>query len=232
MIDQIDILHKTSEYGNEQLLPVQLETIFWILMSINVVFIAIAKSLNQTYISSLFTTAILNRQLLQKIQEELKLNSASSILLTITYFNSIAVLVSYLAAKQYGNLALIIAGILIGGALIKWFIMWFISFIGENRSGIAEHGMNHLIYYQVTGLILTPILIFSHFFSENVYYYIVLGCLVFAGLIIIFRELQSIGRALKARIGVLYIILYLCTLEILPLVLFMYAFVNDFAGLN
>ena len=160
------------------------------------------------------------------------MNSASSVLLTFTYFISVAVLASYTFSQGYGVLSLVIFGILVGGALVKWFFMWFISFISENRSGILEHSMNHLIYYQVLGLILTPILIFSHFFPSEIYRYFVVGCLIITGLVILYRELQSIGRAIKARIGVLYIILYLCTLEILPLVLLIFAFVNDFAGLN
>lgn len=228
----MDILNKTSEIGNEILLPAQMDLIFWILMLGNLVLIAISKTLNQSYLGVLFTTGVMNRQLLQKIQEELKLNSASSILLTLTYFNSVALIATYAISEGYGTLALLIAAILIGGLLIKWFFMWTVSFIGETRSGIAEHGMNHLIYYQIGGIILTPILIFSHFLPFNTYTYIIIGCLIFIGVLILFREIQSIGRAIKARIGALYIILYLCTLEILPLVLFIYAFVNDFNGLN
>jgi hypothetical protein len=230
--DPIELFHTTSELGPAFNLPVQFETIFWILMSLNLVLIAISKTLNQNYFGVLLSTAVMNRQLLQKTQEELRLNSASSLLLTFTYFNCVAVLSAFLLSNGYGMFALIISGVLIGGVLIKWLVMWFVSFIGESRSGIAEHGMNHLVYYQVGGLILTPILILCHFFPEHTYHYVALVCLVFIGLLILVREFQSMARALKARVGVLYIILYLCTLEILPLALIVYAFVNDFAGLN
>ena len=128
-------------------------------MLTNLVLIAVSKTLNQTYLSVLFTTGVSNRQLLQKIQEELKLSSASSILLTFTYFNCVALIAAYALSEGYGTLALIIAGVLIGGMLIKWFFMWTVTFIGETKSGITEHGMNHLIYYQIGGIILTPILI-------------------------------------------------------------------------
>jgi hypothetical protein len=232
VLDQVEIISSVSELGNESFISRHLDLVFWILMSINLLAIAIAKTTNQSYIKVLFSTAILNRQLLQKTQEELKLGSTSSILLTLTYFNAIAVLATYIAFDGHGVVALILGGIFILGVLIKWLFMWFVSFLSENRGGIAEHGMNHLIYYQVGGIILTPILIISHFFPANLYGIIVVSSIVIVGILILLREIQSLGRAFKARISVLYIILYLCTLEILPLVLLIYAFVNDFNGLN
>ena len=201
-------------------------------MGANLILIALAKNFNQDYFRALFRTAIVNRHLLQNTQEELKLQGAPSILLTFTYFTNLAVLLAYAALNEYGLFMMIILGILVGAALLKWAAMWSVMFIVEQRSGIVEHGMNHLIYYQVGGLILTPILIVSHFFPDEIYRPIVFGCLIFAGILLLFRDIQSIGRAIKARISPLYIILYLCTLEIMPFVLIIYAFVNKNTGLN
>ncbi|UKN03635.1 DUF4271 domain-containing protein [Paracrocinitomix mangrovi] len=213
-------------------LHINYEVIFWICMAINLLFIAIAKTLNQQYISLLFNTAIYNRYLIQNTQEELKLNSTSSILLTITYFLNLAALSSYQLAFGYNEVILYFVGTLLAASLIKWLVMWILIFVTENRSGISEHIMNHFIFYQLGGIILTPILILSHFFNENIHETIVLACLIFAGFLILFREAQSILRALKARISILYIILYLCTLELVPLILIINVFVTDSAGLN
>ena len=188
--------------------------------------------MDHNYISALFNTAIINRQLLQNTQEELKLGSTSSILLTLIYFNNLAIMFTYLAFEAYGIFMLVILGILLAAALVKWLAMWSIMFVGEYRSGVTEHGMNHLIFYQVGGIILTPVLFISHFFPNEIYHFIIIGCLIFAGVLLIYRDIQSIGRAIKARVSPLYIILYLCTLEIMPLVLIMYAFVNKNSGLN
>lgn len=208
------------------------EMFFWILMGANIILIALAKNLNQNYFRALFRTAIFNRHLLQNVQEELKLQSASSILLTLTYFTNLAVLFSFALSSDYGKFMLILLGVLVGAALIKWAAMWSAMFVVEQRSGIIEHGMNHLIFYQVGGLILTPILIVSHFFPSEIYELIVFGCLIFTGVLLLYRDVQSIGRAIKVRISPLYIILYLCTLEIMPFVLIIYAFVNNNTGLN
>jgi hypothetical protein len=208
------------------------EFYFWILMGASLLCIAIAKTSNQYYFGSLFTTAIINRQLLQKTQEELKLNSTSSILLTLNYFLTTALLVVYIAQGEYQVITLYIFAGLLAGTLFKWAGMWFLAHLTQNRQGIAEHGMNHLIYYQVGGLVIAPILFLSHFFPDNIYYVIVFGCLIFLVFLLLFREIQSIARALKARVAPLYIILYLCTLELMPLVLIIYAFVVNFVGLN
>ena len=228
MLNGLEILN----VGSGTVIGVHYEVYFWVLMSLNLILISIAKTLNQNYIGSLFSTAIINRQLLQKTQEELKLGSASSILLTVTYFTSIAALVSFVAVQEYGNTVLLLIGILLGSALFKWVLMWLLSFIIQFRGGIVEHGMNHLIYYQVAGIILTPILILTHFLPVESYQFVAWGSLIIAVLIILVREIQSIGRALKSRVSVLYILLYLCTLELMPLVLIIYAFVNNSAGLN
>lgn len=218
--------------GVGEILNVNYEVYFWILMGLSIVLIAVAKTSNQEYIGSLFSTALINRTLLQRIQEDLKLGSTSSISLTAVYFFNLAILLSYISTTAYGSWALLLLAILVGAALVKWLIIQSFVFVTENRAGVMEHGMNHLIYYQVTGLILTPILFLTHFFDASIYHYVVIGCLIFCGLAILFREIQSIARALKARVSPLYIILYLCTLELMPLVLIIYAFVTNSNGLN
>lgn len=213
-------------------LAIDYQFYFWLLMVLNLLFIGVARTSNQQYISSLFRTALVNRQLMQTTQEELKLGSTSSILLTCTYFFNVAILLNYLVVQNHGISILLFLGILVGAALIKWMAMWSLIFVTENKRGVVEHGMNHLIYFQVGGLILTPILLLSHYLQPDYYEKVVSGLAIFLGLLILFREIQSIARAIKSRVGGLYIILYLCTLELMPLVLIIYAFVVDNAGLN
>jgi Domain of unknown function (DUF4271) len=220
------------EIGVGSLLKPNYEVYFWVLMGINLVLIAAAKTINQGYFSLLFRTAIINRNLLQNTKEDLKLNSTSSILLTLTYFLNISLISAYYLENNYSQLALILIGIFIGSAILKWTIMRFLKFVSEAKFGIHEHGMNHLIYYQIGGIILTPILFFSHFLKDSIHQYVIIGCLVFAAGLLLLREFESIARALNARISPIYIIFYLCTLELMPLVLILYLFVSNSNGLN
>ena len=88
----------------------------------------------------------------------------------------------------------------------------------------------HLYYFQVMGLIALPIYVLSYFLapSENQGYflnhvftkiniYFLTACIF--SIILIIREFKSLFTALSNRISLFYIILYLCTLEILPLIL-------------
>ena len=232
MLNELEILEKTNQVGQEIHLTRAMDIVFWILMGLNLIFIAIAKTLRPGYLRSLFSTAIINRQLLQNFEEDLKLYSFSSFLLSFTYFSSIGVLISQLSIGGYGMYALFVIAILIGVFISKWFSMWLISFVTENKSGILEHSLNHLVYFQVTGVILTPIVILTHYLPGEIQLWTIWICFGLSALSILIRELQTIARALKARISLLYIILYLCTLELLPLVVFIYAFDNKIIGLN
>jgi hypothetical protein len=77
----------------------------------------------------------------------------------------------------------------------------------------------HLKYYQFIGLLTLPIFILTYFIkAESKIYFIVLAFIIYCILIII-REVEIFLTALQEKISLLYIILYLCTLEILPLIL-------------
>ena len=88
----------------------------------------------------------------------------------------------------------------------------------------------HLYYFQVLGLIVLPIYVLSFYLGDNIAqdsflngYFTKMNLYFVAALlfitIIIIREIKSLLTALNNRISLLYIILYLCTLEILPLIL-------------
>lgn len=221
-----------SELTEQIPLELDYELVFWIFIGINLTFFAIAKTSNQNYFKSLFTTAIINRQLNQNVQEDLKLSSTSSILLTLTYFTSLALLISHLAFGEHSIGALFLFSVLLGASLLKWAVIMSISFLTQTKNGILEHIYNHFIFFQIGGILLTFILFATHFFSTTWQEYISIGLAIIIGLLVLIREAQSLLRALKARVPVLYIILYLCTLELLPLVVLIYGLTNNFKGLN
>ena len=224
---------KTNSNLIEQIpLEIDYEVVFWIFIGLNLVFFAIAKSTNQNYFKSLFTTAIINRQLNQNLQEDLKLTSTASILLTLTYFTSLSLIISHLAFGEYSIGALLLFAILTGLILLKWAIVMSIAYLTQTKNGILEHVYNHFIFFQIGGIVLTFILFATHFLPATWQEYISIGLAVIIGLLVLLREIQSLLRALKARVPVLYIILYLCTLELLPLTVIIYGLTNEFKGLN
>lgn len=180
-------------------LEIDYEIVFWLFIGLNLVFFAIAKNSNQNYFKSLFTTAIINRQLNQNLQEDLKLTSTASVLLTITYFTSLALIISHLAFGEHSIAAILLFSILVGMSLLKWAIVMSIAFLTQTKIGILEHIYNHFIFFQVGGIILTFILFATHFLPSAYQEYISIGLAVLIGLLILLREIQSLLRALKGK---------------------------------
>ena len=97
-------------------------------------------------------------------------------------------------------------------------IIRLLGFIFESRDGLSEHWMNHLIYFQLVAVILTPVLALTHFLAQSVQGALFYGFAFFLVTAILVREAQSIIRALRQRVSIVYIILYLCALELIPLI--------------
>lgn len=160
-------------------------------------------------------------------------NNFNSSQITLKKFSSLALLLNYYLIGSLfiwqiliitkssfisSNLLFaIILGGLIGINIIKFLFISLIDLIFKRK--IHFHIKLHISYFQISGLILFPIYVLSFFapLETKVTTYIIAGILF--GLTLIIRELKSLFIALNNRISFLYIILYLCTLEILPLIL-------------
>lgn len=201
-------------------------------MAVNLIIIALIQTLNRGYIRLLFSTAINNRQLINNLRENLNLGKLTSILLNLPYFNCLAVIVWMAMKSNADYLVVIISLILIGMALFKLFVIRIISVLSNTKIGLQEHLLNHLIFFQVGGIVLTPILIFTHYIPERYVNLLLISLVSIVGLFIIVRELQSLTRAVQYKVSIFYIILYLCTLEILPFIVGFRVFILNSGVLN
>lgn len=222
-----ELINSATDLGNTIEVDRSFNIIFWILILVNLICLSASKSLNSSYLKSLFTTGIFNRQLLQNFQEELRLFSLSSFLLTLAYLNCLALILSMYFLQGVASESLMILGGVAVVLLLKFGVMWLTGFFAQSTAGIYEHFLNHLVYMQIAGIILTPLLIFTFYLPPG-YRSIAIAVLAIITLLFLFiRELYSLARAVRSRISLLYIILYLCTLELLPLVLVIRAFVSE-----
>ena len=213
-----------------ELNSVEYDVVFWLFMLFNLIAFAIVRVKRERYFSLLFNSATQNRQLVQNVQEEFKQNNLSSILLTATYFTSLSALMSFFLSKSFNEFAAILLVLLIALFLIKGLAMFSLVFVAQSRSGIYEHFYNHLVFYQIGGVVMTIVLIFIHFIPLDYQNIASITLVSFVLLLLFLRELLSLFRALKGRVPPLYIILYLCTLELLPAVLLAHLLVNNLQG--
>jgi len=217
-MNEIEFIQNTNNTDAAQMIQSSFNWVFWSLMTFNVFAIAYIKTANPGYFGVLFKTGLYNRQLYKNKQDDLRLGGAGSILLTISYFNCVAIIASALIPAAVSWMPLII---LVGIAVVVFLKYGFIktlSHVSQTSEGTNEHWINHLIFFQITGILMTPVLCFTHFSSQTVQNSTIISLAIFICIMIVVRELQSFIRAIRLRVSLVYIILYLCTLEIIPLV--------------
>ncbi len=123
----------------------------------------------------------------------------------------------YLEMNHFMFFLLIIGG-LIGTYIIKYLTSKILFFILNDTSIASEYIFNVSLYNNLFGVLLIPMLIiiyFSSIDSASIFIYAVLPLSVFVFLLRLVR-LFFIGKG--KGISYFYIFLYICTLEILPLV--------------
>lgn len=217
-MDFLEYINSTAELGDPALMNNTFHWKFWTLIVVNLMALAYVRTAQPGYISVLFKTGIYNRQIYQNIQEDLRLNSFGSVMLTLASFNCTAIILSTLVSGAESRIIWLLLIAFTGVVIIKFVIIRLLGFIFESRDGLSEHWMNHLIYFQLVAVILTPVLALTHFLAQSVQGALFYGFAFFLVTAILVSEAQSIIRALRQRVSIVYIILYLCALELIPLI--------------
>ncbi|MFK7758034.1 MAG: DUF4271 domain-containing protein [Flavobacteriales bacterium] len=171
--------------------------------------------------------AVINIRLLREIlREEIILTSRASQLLIVSAFLSIGLYVklvfNYLDFKLLGfqltgflEYVWIIA-FMLSIYSVKLLVIFVIRrlFLADNE--LLEYEFNVSLMLKLAGVGLIPVsLLLAYFSTSFQLIWIVLGALILTGSLM-WRWLRGVAHAVSNRISILYIILYLCTLEFLP----------------
>jgi hypothetical protein len=187
----------------------------WAIVLISCLLIIISKFSNSNIINQLIKNSFTSKQ------DNSKSKGMHNILLNINFVLIISLFTNRLF--QINNLksdALTFLYWCIGIFMIlgiKMIIIYFIDTIFKRQDHF--HIFHHLNFYKLSGIILLPLYVFTYFVPEHFKSIALTICISFIIIFIILREIKSFFNALSHRISLLYIILYLCTLEILPLIL-------------
>jgi hypothetical protein len=111
----------------------------------------------------------------------------------------------------------IILILVISVSLLKILAIYIVDILFNRKNHF--HIRIHFQFYQLIGVILLPLYVLSYFFEPKnlTLFYLYVSILFILGLIT--REFLSLFTALNNRISLFYLILYLCTLELLPVIL-------------
>lgn len=185
----------------------------------------------------LFKTAIKLQILRQVMREELLFSHRSSMVL-FAHFMAMAALIVYAAFQYYGivpkdlvgfSLYLAILVSLSALYLLKFMLMGILRWIYQDKGLLKEYRFEVFSVSKILGLVYMPLALIA--VSVNVgkleWVFPLAALLFFAAFV--FRTAQGLVMSLAYNVSRIYIILYLCTLEILPFVLFLSLFTKSFS---
>jgi hypothetical protein len=192
--------------------------VFWTFAIIGVLSIIFARVNNTSYISTLFTAKNTNNKKtsnsISLSTPLLLLNFAIAISLQLYLVNeSFAIVV---VNSQFKALITIFFAV-----VIFFFLKTLLQYIVANsflRKEFFElKNAYHL--YQIAGLILLPLALLSIYQSDDFKKMTAIVSIIFVLLCTLYYWYVSLKDSLQYKISLFYIFLYLCTLEILPLLI-------------
>ncbi len=191
-----------------------------------ILFLVLIKGLASRKYRQLLTAMLNNTNLSLLLREWNPLNSLLSNIIAFIYIVSISFFVqnavgflSSDSGNSFNNLILFLE-ILVGISFLfglKLIIVRFLAYLFKTKEETARYLTNHIGFYALGGVILWPLLLLIVYNPSN---YIII---ISAGIIFILLIYKIIRVFLSAMaqppFSILYLFLYLCTLEILPLIL-------------
>ena len=211
--------------------PVNLSEDWMILVFLfALVTLAYTRRFHPARINRLWNSTWNVRILRQAIREEPNTPRAN-LLFNISFF-LLTALVLYLAVKylQAGPagvhgflLYLLILGAVLLAYALKTSGIRVVQLMSDGDFGLSEYEYNLFLINRVIGLLLFPIALFLAYSPLQISEPFVITALIVFGVMIIYRMLRGLFNAASAGVPVFYIFFYICTLEILPLVVCMKA---------
>ena len=203
------------------------------LVIISFLMITFAKFQNNSIFRSLFKLLVSNKSFEQILKEELKLSSSSSIALVVNYFFIIStcVFLSIQATMKVSmsfsiGLALAIPA---GVFMLQLLSLWIIGLITKEIKLVVVPLYETVVVIEFIGFLLFFLALIWVLNPQFSFYFLrAFGFLLALGFVL--RFLKGLLSVLQKGVSWYYIILYFCTLEILPLFIAYYYVSNNFVN--
>lgn len=234
-----NILLQISELSHttEQVVPVQLEEIqhnsLWfvgIILFLGIILIALTRLLESSFLKGIvFNFFSLSSDSLQKNQ--VKLDSIPSMLLLINYFiclwGCFVLFINAFLTMEVGPL-LMWSAICTGSVVLYQFVgLGLIAWVTGETSFVKRHVLQTIAGFQFAGIVFLILGVFWSLypgFRIELFYSFAVVLIV----LLLVRFIRGIVSSLLARVPWYYIILYFCTLEILPILVTYYYVAQNF----
>lgn len=225
--------------GNLRPEPLPVNHAFWLFTLLFTAF-ALYVSLRVIYgkrfkqeIGAFFTSRLIN----QMMREEYGLSNRVSMGLSLLYF-MIFSLFLYQVATYYGHFDLhkkagpelyfkVFGGVVVLQAL-KLLVVRMLGKVFRTEAAVNEYIFTIFLYNKALGLFLFPVTISIAFVTLiPVPYFIIAGWII-VSIVLVYRTLRALASGIQmAGISKYYLFLYLCTLELLPLIVLIKVFISQ-----
>jgi hypothetical protein len=186
-------------------------------------------------ILKIFTSVFSLQESKQLFREEFKLTKRFSILLGIAFILVIAFLIQftnqyfgfilhdYSHLQQYGFFIIVVSFVYV----VKFITNYILAYISSNHDLSREYLFNVFVFAQTIGIVIFPLIICLQFTKYPAQWFLYPSLIVCAGFYALRMFRGIIVSSAEQGVGIIYIFLYLCALEILPmLVLLKFLLVN------
>lgn len=191
------------------------------LLALSFFIIALARLSSRQMIYGMLRAVYKNKQIEKIVQEEYSLNNLASFFLIINYIISGGALL-FLCLPTRSTIDPLIVLMLMGVPLLMFILPWlslfFTGAVTGEKDVVWESKVNTVLFAHFSGLVYSLILLIWAFNMQwsDIFVKIFIGVTVF---IWFYRFLRGFIFAIGKGARWYYIILYFCTLEILPFVL-------------
>jgi len=174
----------------------------------------------------------------EAVREETLFSSVTSrlLLLNSVFVGALligAIISFYTASLPSTTQLLYLIGAIAGYQVVKWILSSIVGWLGEVRSVQGDYKARNIFYVQTAGIFLLPFVVGYYFFPSYFQNIPLKAISIWLGIgmitVLYFIKLaQTVMQTTTIKISWYYIILYLCTLEILPLVVLFRLLVVEF----
>jgi hypothetical protein len=117
------------------------------------------------------------------------------------------------------NLMLLFLNLTIIYTLLRYVLLWLTGYLFMVQSLVAEYMHNTFIINKGVGIALFPLVIMAHYFPHQLTPIVLTAGGIIFSAAFIFKGIRAYQIIIRKDVLLFYLILYLCTLEILPLLL-------------
>ena len=199
--------------------------------------LAFIRAVFSKYFRNLFLFFFQTSLRQQQIREQLLQNNLASLFINLLFFISTGLYISLLikyknwASVSYGWLALFCAVILILVYLGKYLFLLFAGWVFNTKEAAGSYIFLVFMVNKMMGILLIPFLLILSFANATVVDVGITVSIGLIGLLYLYRYLVSFSAIRnKLKVNALHFFLYLCAVEVLPLLLIYKGLINYIAG--